>query len=291
VCSSDLPKSLHDDGYAVIDFPDDDFDALAADIIDDLTPRYDWDGWRSGGDAGPRLAHAYKFNESVKKIAANARVLDLLSELYGRRALPFQTLNFPVGTQQHYHTDSVHFSATPERFMCGVWVALEDVSEDNGPLMYFPGSHKMPLYFNEHIGRPRDPVSDKYATYNKFIEFWEELVDELGLKHKTLPLKKGQAVIWCANLLHGGSAQRDRSLTRHSQVTHYYFEGCTYYVPVNSEPALGDMYFHKFHNVANGEPMVNMSNGQVVPQAFINHCDVTEKDMANAGRPGSAPES
>jgi len=24
---------------------------------------------------------------------------------------------------------------------------------------------------------------------------------------------------------------------------------------------------------------------------FINHCDVTEKDMANAGRPGSAPES
>jgi len=176
----DVAKSLHDDGYAVIDFPDDDFDALAADIIDDLTPRYDWDGWRSGGDAGPRLAHAYKFNESVKKIAANARVLDLLSELYGRRALPFQTLNFPVGTQQHYHTDSVHFSATPERFMCGVWVALEDVSEDNGPLMYFPGSHKMPLYFNEHIGRPRDPVSDKYATYNKFIEFWEELVDELG---------------------------------------------------------------------------------------------------------------
>jgi len=32
--------------------------------------------------------------------------------------------------------------------------------------------------------------------------------------------------------LHGGTVQTDRSLTRHSQVTHYFFEGCTYYTPL-----------------------------------------------------------
>ena len=30
--------------------------------------------------------------------------------------------------------------------MCGVWVALEDITEDNGPLHYYPGSHRLPDY-------------------------------------------------------------------------------------------------------------------------------------------------
>ncbi len=42
-------------------------------------------------------------------------------------------------------------------------------------------------------------------------------------------IKQGQALIWYANLLHGGAAQTDLSRSRHSQVTHYYFENCTYY--------------------------------------------------------------
>jgi ectoine hydroxylase-related dioxygenase (phytanoyl-CoA dioxygenase family) len=29
--------------------------------------------------------------------------------------------------------------------MCGVWVALEDMSEGAGPLEYYPGSHKWPI--------------------------------------------------------------------------------------------------------------------------------------------------
>ena len=32
----------------------------------------------------------------------------------------------------------------PEGFMCGVWVALEDMDMENGPLVYYPGSHKLP---------------------------------------------------------------------------------------------------------------------------------------------------
>jgi len=43
-------------------------------------------------------------------IAANRDVLDLLSRLYGRQAFPFQTLDFPAGTQQNLHTEIVHFS-------------------------------------------------------------------------------------------------------------------------------------------------------------------------------------
>jgi hypothetical protein len=41
-------------------------------------------------------------------------------------------------------------------------------------------------------------------------------------------------VIWAANLLHGGSLQRNKQRSRHSQVTHYFFEGCKYYTPILS---------------------------------------------------------
>lgn len=202
--------------------------------------------------------------------------MGLLSKLYGRKTMPFQTLNLPVGTQQPYHSDSVHAASFPERFMCGVWVALEDINLKNGPLMYFPGTHKWPFYFNEHLGKPRDPTSDKYKIYGEYVDLWRELIDVSGAEYKLATMKKGQAVIWAANLLHGGSVHVDQTLTRHSQVTHYFFEGCSYYVPVNSEPHRGEVYYHKFKNIADGLPMTNMCNGQVVSQRYIDYCDVTE---------------
>lgn len=46
-----------------------------------------------------RLADARLLYESVKKIALNENIIKLLTKIYGREAFPFQTLNFPVGTQ------------------------------------------------------------------------------------------------------------------------------------------------------------------------------------------------
>jgi ectoine hydroxylase-related dioxygenase (phytanoyl-CoA dioxygenase family) len=36
--------------------------------------------------------------------------------------------------------------------MCGVWIALEDVDERNGPLVYLPGSHKLPELYLTNFG-------------------------------------------------------------------------------------------------------------------------------------------
>ena len=147
-----IARDLHDTGYAVLDFPDNSIGEIADRIIADLRGSYDWQGWQNGKYNDLRIADGWRVNQDVHCIAANPCIIDLLSVLYGRRAFPFQTLNFAVGTQQHVHSDSVHFSSNPERFMCGVWVALEDVDLDTGPLLYYPGSHKWPIYTNEHIG-------------------------------------------------------------------------------------------------------------------------------------------
>ena len=40
----------------------------------------------------------------------------------------------------------------PPGFMCGVWVALEDMDMDNGPLVYYPGSHRLPEVTMQELG-------------------------------------------------------------------------------------------------------------------------------------------
>lgn len=83
-----------------------------------------------------RKQDAWQTVPAVRQIAMASKIMEMLRLLYRREPIPFQTLNFPVGTQQRTHSDSIHFNSIPQRFMCGVWVALEDVRHDNGPLHY-----------------------------------------------------------------------------------------------------------------------------------------------------------
>ena len=111
--------------------------------------------------------------------------------------------------------------------MCGVWVALEDIDLDNGALVYYPGSHKLPVVTMEDVAP--GPGPEHYPLYEAHIE---AIVRERKLEPAYAVLKKGQALLWASNLLHGGSSHRDKTRTRHSQVTHYFFEGCRYYTPL-----------------------------------------------------------
>jgi hypothetical protein len=260
-----IARNLRKDGFAVMDFPDRDFDSLAEGIIQKLDNRYDWKGWQDGTNRDLRVQDAWKDVPEVRQIACNQQVLRLLADLYGRRAFPFQTLNFPVGTQQHFHSDSVHFSSCPERFMVGVWVALEDVDSENGPLIYYPGSHTLPIFTNEHIGMHPDLSGpNPQSHYGAYLEAWEQIVDALNLSPLQFHAKKGQALIWAANLLHGGAAQVDLKRTRYSQVTHYFFDGCCYYTPQLSIPFLGAIYYRDIVDISTGRNIPNTVAGQEV---------------------------
>jgi ectoine hydroxylase-related dioxygenase (phytanoyl-CoA dioxygenase family) len=210
-----------------------------------------------------RIQDAWTFDVDVRAIAANEAVLDLLSKLYGRRAFPFQTLNFPVGTEQAAHSDSVHFSSLPERFMCGVWLAMEDVRPDAGPLFYLPGSHRWPIMTNGLIGR-RGYDSKLASAQDPYGLVWEALCSAYGVQSEPFFARKGQALIWCANLLHGDSRQNNPRLTRWSQVTHYYFDDCIYYTPAFSDEALGRLQLRDLVSVGDGEPRANTYLGEPV---------------------------
>jgi Phytanoyl-CoA dioxygenase (PhyH) len=178
---------------------------------------------------GSRVFNGWKQSRAVRSIALNARVLRALRQLYGRTPLPFQTLNFPIGTEQKPHSDIIHFHTDPPSYMCGVWVALEDIDEGNGALVYYPGSHKLPEVKMEDFAA--GPGKEHYDDYEATIA---GVVKKNNLRPERAIIRKGQCLIWSANLIHGGGSHPDKHRTRHSQVTHYFFEGCQYYTPLDS---------------------------------------------------------
>lgn len=193
------------------------------------------------GDFGERLdgrkQDAWKRNRYVKEIALWPDVIGFLHQLYGRAVIPFQTLNFIKPTRQLSHADEIHFSSYPHGLMCGVWIALEDINPDAGPLMFYPGSHKLPFLSIHDLGLP--PRESSLLEYEDAIA---RTITHQGFgPKKTLgTIKKGEAIIWASNLIHGGSLPVDNTLTRLSQVTHYFFEGAEkYYTPLLSDPKNG----------------------------------------------------
>lgn len=255
----DVAIQLSTRGFAVLDFPDADIGARIDRIRTRLSPVFGISEERSP-DAPPlegmRVQDAWRYDEDVLAIAANDVILELLSKLYGRRAFPFQTLNFPVGTQQALHTDAVHFSSIPERFMCGVWLAMEDVGPNSGPLTYVPGSHRWPIMSNGMIGR-RGWQSQLDSAQDPYGRAWDALIEAHGVPQETFQARKGQALIWSANLLHGGSSRLDPQLTRWSQVTHYYFDDCIYYTPAFSDEPLGRLALRNIVDVSTGKKIPN----------------------------------
>ncbi len=270
VADRTLIEAFARDGYAIIDTEIADLDAVCTRIINTLAPKYAGIG---------RVQDAWKSDNDVKMLATLPAIDRVLRLFYQRDPIPFQTLNFPVGTQQHTHSDTVHFHSVPHGFMCGVWIALEDIGEDSGPLHVYPGSHRMPAWDFHDLG-----LSSGRESYARYENCMEAYVQAVGLKKHIVTLKKGQAVIWAATLLHGGEPIKRAGSTRHSQVTHYYFENCLYYTPMNSDPYIGKMHLRNITDMRTGQLVPNRYGGRVIdavpePATPVQSAAVASKDV------------
>tara|TARA_B100000700_G_scaffold299188_1_gene366005 strand:- start:311 stop:1048 length:738 start_codon:yes stop_codon:yes gene_type:complete len=225
-------KAYERDGYLIIE-PG--FDTQWLDDVRRATDEYmEIHGIRDRVDG---LVHSIN---SVKQLSLFPPVLEALEELYGEPMHGFQTLNFKIGTQQPVHSDTVHFNTSPAGGMCGVWVALEDVDEDQGPLVYYPGSHKMPEYTMKDIETISDDDFDRssheslYKRIGLYEQFIADRIEEFELEPHYLTCPKGTALIWASNLWHGGSPIKREGSTRYSQVTHYFAADREYHVPLHT---------------------------------------------------------
>jgi Phytanoyl-CoA dioxygenase (PhyH) len=258
-----LVDAFRRDGFVVVE------DARVLDGIDadGIWARL---GDRFAADGSGRVQDAWEHDAAVRAIAGHPAVTAVLRVLYGREPIPFQTLNFLNGTEQRTHSDTIHFSSLPSGFMCGVWMALEDVTLRQGPLHYFPGSQRLPEFDYEHLGVPAVHGAQSWDNPNTLSSYllYEEriaaLARESGFRKEELAIPRGAFLVWSANLLHGGSPRDDRSLTRKSQVTHYYFDDAVAFTPMFSRRSEGRYAVRRVRDIRTGRYAVPSLDGTPV---------------------------
>jgi ectoine hydroxylase len=185
-----------------------------------------------------KLMFAYRHSAIIMSCAQKKELIDILNFLLGKEVILFQTINFMYGSEQRAHSDSIHMTTYPLGYLIASWLALEDTTKENGPLFYYPGSHKLPYLLNSDFNKGETKFRIGTRNYGDYEGMIHQKIKAHGLVKTEFFAKKGDLLIWHANLLHGGSPISDKQRTRKSMVMHYYAKDVIKYHEITERPSV-----------------------------------------------------
>lgn len=214
--------------------------AVDADLIDELLQDYET-AWRErpccqlfvpmkrpflwadiggrGEERSFRVMDFHNLSAAAAAIMMHPKVLSFMRLIFDEKPVGMQTLFFEHGSEQGAHQDFAYVQADILSHLAAAWVACEDTDEANGPLLFYPGSHRIPKFDFEN-GRIAYTAKDasRHAAWEAHMK---NSCERMGLKPRTFEAKKGDILLWHSALVHGGSRVLDRQRTRKSLVSHY----------------------------------------------------------------------
>jgi phytanoyl-CoA hydroxylase len=151
--------------------------------------------------------------------------LSVCDRFFGSPTALYTSLYYERGSEQDLHRDTPYFCTRPQGKYLGMWLALDDVDDDNGPLRVVPGSHTLVPVDVRAIAReifpdPSDVPSSSTDAWVRYQGEVQQQCQRLGLAEKTLHMRTGDVVIWHPELLHGGAPHNLRDRSRRSLVMH-----------------------------------------------------------------------
>lgn len=170
--------SWSDNGYAIIP------EFYSSEKVDQINQEID--KLIASNKANWRYRNKIMFSHKISEIihsAGHDQVLnDVLKTLLGKPVNLFQSINFITGSNQKTHSDSIHMTTFPYGNLIAVWVALEDITADSGPLHYYQSSHTLPYLMNKDFGNEGTRLKLGQYTYDAYEKKIEELVQEKHMK-------------------------------------------------------------------------------------------------------------
>jgi len=142
-------------------------------------------------------------------------------------------LSYPGSVNQIWHTDT-NFAKNDAQLM-SIGIALEDITEDMGPLHVFKGSHKMykkdllTIYNNNNININKCSLKEKGLC----AQYISKACEIKGYKLVKCVAKKGDLVAWKSSIVHRGSGNISNKVR-----PVFYFS----LLNTNGNPPLGSTY-------------------------------------------------
>jgi hypothetical protein len=174
-----------------------------------------------------RFLNPHRKSGAFCRVLKHPELLRWIRLLMEREPKPLQTIASHKGSQQAAHSDSIHMTTYPLGYLTAAWIAFEDIHPDCGPLVYYPGSHRLPYLFSKDVGiSEEDFKRNGYQDYqSKYEPRIQGEIAHHSLKPEYFHARKGDVLIWHANLIHGGSERRNLQLSRKAVVCHYFVKG------------------------------------------------------------------
>ena len=180
-----------------------------------------------------RIVDVYHHVPAAREILFSAIIRDFLKLVFETDPLLTQSLSFVYGSEQNIHQDTSFVIMNAPMKMAAVWIALEDVQDDAGALIYHPGSH----LWGDHLFAGRYKHWHRHRDGSAGYQEWEDWLEAKAREHNSEPkmfrAKKGDILFWHAGLAHGGGPIGPHNPTRRSLVAHY--------CPQTRQP-----YFHSY---------------------------------------------
>ena len=175
----------------------------------------------------PRIMHPHRFDELSKTSMLDARLRDILHDLFGEEPLAAQSMMYfkPPGARgQALHQDNFYLQVSPGTCLAA-WVPLDDADEENGGLFVVPGSH---------VGKIQCPhVADLTKSFTT-----EEVDVPEGATPVAVELRRGDVLFFNGSLIHGSYPNTSSTRFRRAFICHYVGESTTemseHYYPLHT---------------------------------------------------------
>ena len=115
-----------------------------------------------------QLLNLWQTNGKVKKLMLDEKIGKMAAELSGADGIRIwhdqALIKRPWANPTSWHLDTPFWSFS-DRKALSIWVALDDVTLENGCMFFIPGSYKKTTFESPHIGKN---VGDIFNFYSQF---------------------------------------------------------------------------------------------------------------------------
>ena len=170
--------------------------------------------------AGTKILEAHSHSKALSNLLRHPKLFRMVELVLDDVGVATQSLLFSHGSKQALHRDPWFVPTNPASTMLASWVAMEDISPNSGPLAFIPGSHRLPWKLLDGTGDILFADASPLAIEEHKRHLFQEVKDK-GLKVEHFVPRRGEAILWHAGLIHGGSEVKDATKTRKSFVVHY----------------------------------------------------------------------
>ena len=167
----------------------------------------------SGGDVlreFPRVSQPHKRDELSKAKMLDARLHDILRDLFGEEPLAAQSMFYykPMGARgQALHQDNFYLNVRPGTCIAA-WLAVDDADEENGGMSVVPGSHK--------LGVQCPGMADMNHSFTTELVAIPE-----GMEAVRADMKAGDVLFFNGSMIHGSTPNISRDRFRRAFICHY----------------------------------------------------------------------